>query len=239
MYEFNTWRDPYDEGFSTCSKRKVELKEGLTVLVGCNGAGKTTLIDNIKACLRKDDIPCYSFNNLSDGGTNASGLAIMQGDIAFGATAWCSSEGENISLNVGRVFYNIGHFLKTGETPKSREQKMFKQMFSDNKFEPEKDVCNKRFIIMDAVDSGYSIDNVIDLKDVFRLILEDAAKAGLETYIIVSANEYELAAGEQCLDVTNGTYLTFDSYESFKKFILKSRKKKDARIERVNKRNER
>ena len=36
----NTWRDPYDEGFSTCRLRQVTIKSGFTVLVGCNGAGK-------------------------------------------------------------------------------------------------------------------------------------------------------------------------------------------------------
>lgn len=36
----NTWRDPYDEGFSTCRLKQITIKSGLTVLVGCNGAGK-------------------------------------------------------------------------------------------------------------------------------------------------------------------------------------------------------
>lgn len=36
----NTWRDPYDEGFSTCRSRQITIHSGLTVLVGCNGSGK-------------------------------------------------------------------------------------------------------------------------------------------------------------------------------------------------------
>lgn len=43
-----TWRDPYDAGFSPTRSKEIELKPGLTVLVGCNGAGKTTLLLNIK-----------------------------------------------------------------------------------------------------------------------------------------------------------------------------------------------
>lgn len=50
----NTWRDPYDEGFSTCRLKQVTIKSGLTVLVGCNGAGKTTLLQNIKSELKKE-----------------------------------------------------------------------------------------------------------------------------------------------------------------------------------------
>ena len=86
---------------------------------------------------------------------------------------------------------------------------------------------------MDAVDSGYSIDNVIELKDLLHMIIDDAKNNGIELYIIVSANEYELAADEACLDVTNGKYLKFDNYESFRSFIIKSRKKKNAREERA------
>ena len=234
MYEFNTWRDPYDEGFSTCSRTKVTLEEGLTVLVGCNGSGKTTLIHNIKDCLRKDNIPCYDFDNLHEGGSRASGSAIAMGDLSFGATAWCSSEGENISLNLSRIMQNMKEFISTGETPKSKRSKGWAKMFRDDD-EPEEEtpICNKRFIVMDAIDSGYSIDNVVDLKDLFHLIMDDAKKLGIELYIVVSANEYELAANEPCLDVTNGKYLQFNTYDSFKSFILKSRKKKDARIERT------
>ena len=51
------WRDPYDEGFDTCSAETVEFKPGLTVLVGCNGAGKSTMLHNIKDVLKKEKIP--------------------------------------------------------------------------------------------------------------------------------------------------------------------------------------
>ena len=45
----NTWRDPYDEGFSTCRPKQIVIRSGMTVLVGCNGAGKTTLLHNIQS----------------------------------------------------------------------------------------------------------------------------------------------------------------------------------------------
>lgn len=232
MYQFNTWRDPYDSGFNTCSSRQVTLEEGLTVLVGCNGAGKTTLMQNIKDCLKKDNIHYYDFDNLNEGGSRASGDAIAMGDFAFGATAWCSSEGENITLNLTKIMGNMREFILTGETPKSKRSKRLHSLFHDDDEETAK-ICNKRFVIMDAVDSGYSIDNVIELKDLLHMIINDAKNNGIELYIIVSANEYELAANEACLDVTNGKYLRFDNYESFRSFIIKSRKKKNTRDERA------
>ena len=233
MYTFNTWRDPYNMGFSPCSKRKVTIEQGITVLVGCNGAGKTTLINNIKECIGKEHIPCYSFDNLNEGGAYAREKAVSAGDLEFCATAWCSSEGENITLNLSRMIQNIKDFIKTGETPKSRRNKRLAKVFRGNDIKDETNPCNKRFIIMDAVDSGYSIDNIVDLKTVLHSIVSYAEKCHTELYIILSANEYELAADENCLDITNGNYLRFDDYKSFKSFILKSRKKKDTRIEKA------
>lgn len=232
MYEFKTWRDPYGEGFSTCSKTKVVLNEGLTVLVGCNGAGKSTLICNIKDSLKREKLPCYCFDNLKDGGHNAMTMAFETENFGFGATAFCSSEGENITLNIGTIIQNVREFIRTGETPESKRRKALDEVFG-NKDADKTPKTNMRFIIMDAIDSGYSIDNVVDLKEVFDLIINDAKSQGIELYIIVSANEYELAANVPCLDVTSGKYLQFDTYESFKSFIMKTRKKKDARIERL------
>ena len=37
-----------------------------------------------------------------------------------------------------------------------------------------------------------------------------------EVYIVVSANEYELAANMNCLDVAEDKYVTFTGYEAFK-----------------------
>lgn len=31
MHKIKTWRNPYDEGFSTCRRKEVEFKPGLTV----------------------------------------------------------------------------------------------------------------------------------------------------------------------------------------------------------------
>lgn len=88
--------------------------------------------------------------------------------------------------------------------------------------------------MFDAIDSGLSVDNVVDIKmNLFDLVIKDAEESGLDVYIIISANEYELARNSSCFDVNSGKYIEFNSYEDFRKFILSSRKKKDKRIERM------
>jgi hypothetical protein len=51
-----------------------------------------------------------------------------------------------------------------------------------------------------------------------------------DIYIVISANEYELARCEKCFDVQNCKYREFKTYDSFRKFILKSREKRDNAI---------
>lgn len=79
------------------------------------------------------------------------------------------------------------------------------------------------------MDSGYSIDNVIEMKKFFQMIIEDAKTFDVEVYIVVSSNEYELVHDSNCFDVMEGKYLRFDCYEDYKKFILRSKEKKDKR----------
>lgn len=222
-----TWRDPYGEGFSTCWKREVEINPGVTVLVGCNGAGKTTLIKNIWDDLKKHDIPVLSYDNLREGGIHSVSESMFYGDMSLAATAFCSSEGENITINLQKLAARLRKFTHTGRAEGKTSR--LAAAFSDEK---EKEITSKeRWILLDAMDSGYSIDNVIEMKDFFDLVIEDGKNAGVEVYIVISSNEYELAHGSNCLDVTSGKYVSFESYEDYKKFILKTREKKNKRYE--------
>ena len=225
----NTWRDPYDEGFSTCRLKQITIKSGLTVLVGCNGAGKSTLLRNIKSELKKEDIPCHLFDNLHDGGANSRSMNAFEENWAFVATSMCSSEGENINMNIGGLAKKLKEFMVAGRISDrfSRIGDAFARFSGDQGYEvPE---TKERWLLLDAIDSGFSIDNVIETKDFFKMVINDFADYGYELYIVVSANEYELANGENCFDVMNGKYVQFKNYDDFKKFIMKSREKKDKR----------
>lgn len=228
MIQIKTWRDPYDSGFSPTKPTTINIEEGLTVLVGCNGAGKTTLLNNIKEEMKKQNIPCNLYDNLRDGGSNSLSEAFFNENIELGASLWTASEGEAIKINFGNSSTKIREFLKTGFY--NSKSNRFARLFSDKK-EPE-EVGNQRVLLFDAVDSGLSVDSIVEVKEVFNLILEDAKQFGVETYIVISANEYELARGSNCFDVNAGRYIKFNDYEDYRTFILKSRKAKEKRIEK-------
>lgn len=233
--QIKTWRDPYDAGFSTITPKEITLEPGITVLVGCNGAGKTTLLMNIKEHCNSNKIPCHMYDNIRDGGNSHVGSMLFGcgelpcDNMGTAISIWTASEGEAIKINVGRHSTLYKEFLKTGSF-KDRSYR-FSRLFNEDKEEklPE---TNIRVLLFDATDSGLSIDSVCEIKSLFELIKKDAEEKGLELYLIISANEYELCRKENCFDVNRGLYLTFSDYEDYRKFILKSRERKEKRIDR-------
>lgn len=220
-------KDPYGVDVEIFQKRSVTIKPGLTVLVGCNGIGKTTLLNTIENRLKKDKIPVFKFNNLSQGGSNSASVAFDNDDFGMMAAIWSSSEGEGIISNITYRVNPIKEFLQTGllNDKASRFARIWNPL-TEEEMKEIKD-CPERWLLFDATDSGLSIDNVIDLKAFFKLILEDIKDKDI--YIVIAANEYELASGENCFDVYNGKYLKFKSYEDYRNMILKSREEKNNR----------
>ncbi len=225
--KFVLLRDYYEEGETLYKKEVITIRPGVTVLVGCNGIGKTTLLHQLRDRLKKQMIPYVEYDNLHEGGKESISEAAFYEDFQFIATAMQSSEGENIILNMNKLALELGHFVKTG-IPK--EKNLFAKAFKTlNDAEDKKqEILPERWILLDAVDSGLSVDNIMDVKEqLFKTVLE--CSFGNEIYIVVSANEYEMARGEQCFDVYNGEYVTFGNYEDYRNMILESKKWKEER----------
>ena len=117
-----------------------------------------------------------------------------------------SSEGEKLTQGFSDILSQVGAFVR--------------QRKEDNK---------PFFITFDAVDSGLSIDEQIEYNNVFHMIHEDIK--GLDGYILVTSNNYELTKGFDCMDVYDGSTVKFDNYEDYKEFILKAREIKNRRYE--------
>lgn len=202
MLTYTLHEDPYDAEIMFIEPLEREIEPGLTVLVGCNGSGKTTILNNIKSkYLKESDCKVFHWDGLVDKKFNKDrSLDAQRFDIL--ATLAFSSEGEEINTNIGILAQRIGSFVKKSE---------------------DKDIV----ILLDGLDSGLSIDNIVDTKDFFKsLLIPDIEKNGHKCYIIVSANEYELARGETCIDARSGKKMKFKDYEDYRKFILKSKEEK-------------
>ena len=223
-----TWRNPYDNGFSITRLKNITIKSGLTVLVGCNGAGKTTLIKNIAEQLKKENIPYYVFDNLSSGDKKSVSKMMYNNNIEKAALMLSSSEGENINNNICDILEKARYFIETGDSD-VYETNELKKIFKNTNQDEKLITSNERWFLFDAIDSGYSIDNIIELKEVFNLMILDSKKINKDLYIVVPANSYEMANNENCFDVMSGKYIRFKDYDEYKKFIIKSRKRKEKR----------
>lgn len=201
------WQDPFGTGLQLTKRNLIEFKPGVTVLVGCNGSGKTTLLRNIKDELEKGEIPFIWYDNLTLGGDHANNKFGFYGMLDKVATRLISSEGEKIYDNLGENCATWKDFL-TKDVEKHN---------------------NERWILLDAIDSGLSINNIMEVKDVLRLVSDDAVSLGIDLYIIITANSYEMTIGQACLDVNSGEYRIFPDYDDYKEFIMSTKREKDKR----------
>ena len=218
-------KEPYEEGQKIFKKNIIELEpNAITCLVGCNGSGKSTLlkeiIDHIDAEQITTDNSCKGlteiFKFLSDKvevvkdiyyyifdkstETSNSFDEDMYNRLAHGQ----QSTGENIIRRFGKGLQVLGNWIR------------------ENK-------GKKLFIFFDDCDAGTSIDMINDIKDVFDLIIEDCKRNSIEYYMILTSNSYEMCKDLNCISVIDFKPKKFKTYESYKKFVLKTRAEKEKR----------
>lgn len=215
--DIKLYKDYYNVGYDLYKTDKLSLLPGLTVLVGCNGSGKSTLLHQLRDKLEEKEIPFLSYDNLKDGQNNAMQHALnVSGDINLLATLATSSEGEQISINFRKFVRDVGAFVKKN-SPSNKEV----------------------FVLLDAIDSGLSIDQVQEFKSFFQFAIDTEKKNGTDLYFIASSNEYELCENSQCLTFPDIAYRTFTDYEDYRQCIIASREYKDNRIKSISRKTNR
>lgn len=198
---------PFDDELKLYNRKNFTFLPGINSLVGCNGSGKSTLIDCfLTAYLDEHNIEYYKHNDRRTGGHNYMDKLLFTGDMQGIAQMYMASEGERIVCALDPVFG------------------MLRSRFSKNRGKPY-------FLIFDAIDSGMSVDEIIEIRDTFLdLIIPDAEKEfGVTLYMIIAANNYEWCADDRIhnIDITNAKELKFTDYSEYKDFILNNRKHKN------------
>ena len=201
---------PFDDDLKLYSRKQFTLLPGLNSLVGCNGSGKTTFIDHfLIPALMKDKIEYYKYNDRRNGGSMLMDRMLNVDDDMYGLVRMTlSSEGERIVVGLEKVITALPSFFK------------------ENKGKPA-------YLILDAIDSGMSVDEIIEIRELLLdIIIPDAkARFDVDLYIVIAANNYEWCNDERIhnIDITNAKILNLRSYEQYKDQILKSRQFKNRR----------
>lgn len=190
------------DDFDLFKSTTFNFERGLTCLVGKNGTGKSTLLRSLKHHLQKEEKHFLSYDNYTQGGANAMSKYGFTGKMDLLAAAFCSSEGQQIMLNYGQELAKIGTYIRSAL----------------------KDGVTELYILLDALDSGLSIDNIRQIKSVFELILGEDANADI--YIIVAANTFELVKDADCVAVSTAEHVKFADYDAYAQFICGKQKRK-------------
>lgn len=201
-------KDPNGADEILFSKTKVDIKPGLTVLTGCNGSGKTTFLHLVKKQLEKNKIRYVYFDNCTMGHTHAMSERLFMDDLQGVASLMFHSEGERLVDCIGGAVCKIGRAVHTAQDD------------------------SDLFVLLDACDSGLSVDQIQELKDCFDLIIKDAKERSVTVYILMASNAYETVYGERSLDVSTFKEYCFTSYDAYRDYIVNvSRKYKDNRLQ--------
>lgn len=186
----------YDD-YNLYKKHTFEFNEGITCLIGKNGSGKSTLLKMIQEILKPKN--CFYYDN-EDSEKHAMDKFSFYGDMENLFRNFGSSEGQNIRNNFSDVVGGIRQYILRIKN-KNKKQVV---------------------ILLDGLDSGISLDYVVELKkDLFPLILQDCKENNLECYILISANNYEFCSGEECVRVSDAKHFKFKDYNDFRKIYLR------------------
>ena len=206
---FKIGRCPHEPRLQVYKKAIQSFRPGISILVGCNGSGKSTAFRYIQDILEENDIPVFKYSNFTDGGNTARESALFYGNLNLLAEQITSSEGENIVINIGTMAQKLESFVK-----RNKEK-------------------GELWILLDAIDSGLSIDYIEEVKDFLHNQLIDKL-TDIDLYILISTNNYELCIGEACYNIQECQYVKIDSYEKFKKIVKKTRENKSRFIKKYN-----
>lgn len=208
---------------------------GALCLVGCNGIGKTTTLEEIRQALVgigfRDASNEREYNPLSglddllgNERSKAAGYIVsfdkgtrfVRADSSLGSYAtdydyeeissWVSSHGEGIIARLNGAVRAIAAFVK-----KAKAEKV------------------PLVVTIDDADAGTSIDVVAELRAMVDDLVGLLTSDGVPHLILISSNSFELVRGLPCLYVRDMTPRRFDDYDSYREFVLESKKDKTAR----------
>ena len=206
MIKITVSTKPFDHHTKIYLRKDFTFEPGLTSLVGCNGSGKTTLIDfYLKSYVKKNKIEYIFWNDRRTGGSSLMQQCMDNDDMDGVIALFMSSEGERISYALLDVFKNIGRCFRA---------------------------CKGQSVVImfDAIDSGMSIDEICETRDVILdIVIPDAETQNVTPYFIIAANNYEWCNDPRIhnIDIQTGKSLNINNYDDYKKIILKSRERKD------------
>lgn len=190
--------------------KEIDLSSQVVLLFGGNGVGKSTLIKTILGEKYrgefKSDITGNSMTMFRYIDSEQNSRELQRNPMV----------GYNGMFNM----HNIANMINAQELSEGQSIIYTVQEFLH--LAKEQDIDKESLFVVDEVDSGLSVDNIIWLCDEIKCI----AKNNPNIQFVIAFNNYEFC--EQFSEVTSmytGEKLVINSYDQYKKELLKWRKK--------------
>ena len=227
MRKFNFYnKDYWRENQVLYKVNNLTLEENnVYCLVGCNGLGKSTVLTQMtmdaKDNLSKDSYDLsseltmqWSFEDETNPSEFDSFYLLGNRFTRFGKT-----EHDYMMVDL------LGAFQSSGESNVYYMSKVIGAVEKCINL-----IRNKTlYLLIDDLDVGVSIDVLQDANRLFGRLVDYLKANNVTYYIIITANSYELTKGKRCIDIINMKEISFDSYEDYAKYVIKTRKFKDTR----------
>lgn len=233
MNKFKLPVNPYDER-NLFPDKELELnKNTVSCFVGCNGSGKSTAIYFIKEALKRtrqaeklEVSPCGNLSKALFGLPDEEQKETLYYFLDFDKKYEHARTEADFFMNTG-----FNSFLSNGEGISRKMGQAFELIGSTIKKISGKTI----YIFFDDCDAGTSIDIIDEFKDVIGLIQKHCEKYKVDFYIIITSNSYEMCKDYDCIDIRTFERKKFKTYDSFREFVLESRKIKDKQSEELAK----
>lgn len=178
---------------------RTALTEGITVIVGRNGYGKSSFIYSLQSQLQKKNEAFVSWSDNEYGRGNGREMMLYNNNMEGLASMTCCSEGETMMSSFSNFFF------------KAAGAAIRKCIASGQK---------ELFFFIDQLDSGLDCHQLDYIKEIIAdTILPDLKSRNITGYILITANSFEVAYKEDCLDPVTGKHYKFTTLEEYKDYI--------------------
>lgn len=174
----------------------------INTLIGCNSSGKSTMLRKIEEILYTNGFPYILYDNIDNS------FKWLHERIHESIHYRNLSEGEVIA-KASSKYINVLTDIIVGT------------IIRDKKFRKYRDLDNI-FLLLDSIDTGYSIDNILNLTGILNGLICLAKKNKKRLYIIAAANNFEFIQGNRSWDVQASKEIFFNKYEEYKQRIIET-----------------
>ena len=217
----------YMENEKLFEHNKLFIPENsVSCLVGCNGIGKSTLILQMihdhenslnKTAWDLHDSHSMSFRGVFDG--------VKRDDF----DEFYLAGDKNTSFGYSDNDFMMNDLIKSRQSTGESNMSIMGPIFNILGKETNLLKGKRLFIFLDDLDVGVSIDSLVEIVQAIKTMEKVMAERGIKFYIILTANSFELARYFHCIDTVSFKPVKFKTYDSYVKYVCKSRKYKDDR----------